>query len=137
MSSLTSSQTPQQLAAEWECEVAVIFGGERQAGPGARGQLRLDVAGNQLVIEAKDTKHESFSVTTDMLEKALDRALGPASASPGVTPIVAIRLGAARRRLAVVDLDVLAGWLVQPPGLVPASSQDQLRATARTSSLLR
>ncbi len=137
MSLLTSDQTPQKLAAEWERDVAAIFGGVRQAGPGARGQLRLDVAGHQLVIEAKDTKHESFSVMTEMLEKALDRALGPASAAPGVTPIVAVRLGAARRRLAVVDLDVLAGWLAQPPGLVPASSQDKLRATARTSSLLR
>ena len=115
----------------------MIFGGKRQSGPGARGQLRLDVAGNHLMIECKDTKHESFSVTTEMLDKAFDRALGPASASPGVTPIVAVRLGVDRRRLAVVDLDVLAGWLAQSPGLVPASSQNQLRATARTSSLLR
>lgn len=128
--------TPQEKGAEWEIELARLVGGRRTTGSGNRSWAVCDINSGLLVIEAKHTDAESFRVTPAILDDIARQALGP-SAGSAASGILAIRVGAQKRRLAVVDLDELAGWLRAPPGLISATPNDELRARARTPSLLR
>lgn len=121
---------------EWEDDVARLYGGKRTTGSGNRSWTILDVNSGLLVIECKDSPPESFRVTPAILDDISRQALGP-SAGSAASGILAIRVGEQKRRLAVVDLDELVGWLRSPPGLIPATPNDELRARARTPSLLR
>jgi hypothetical protein len=53
------------------------------------------------------------------------------------TPLLAAQFGAEQQRVIVMDFDTFTSWLREPPALLPSSSQDQLRATARTPTMLR
>jgi hypothetical protein len=75
-------------------------------------------------------------VTETILDDIARQALGP-SAGSMASGVLAVRVGERQRRLAVVDLDELVGWLRTPPELLSATPQDRLRATARQPSLLR
>ena len=132
-----SSMTPQDRGRQWEQELCRLVGGRQSVGSGNQVNSVLDVGVNGLlVIEAKSTEHESFRVTTDLLEHVANQAGGMAAGSRADW-MLAIRLGAAQRRVALVDLDVLVGWLREPPGLLEATPRQRMRAAARAPSLLR
>lgn len=135
-SSYTLSMTPQEKGAEWERRVAALTGGRRTSGSGNRAWSICDINAGLVVMEAKHTDAESFRVTPQILDDIARQALGP-SAGSMASGVLAIRVGARGRRLAVVDLDELVGWLREPPGLFSSTPQDQLRARARRPSLLR
>lgn len=132
-----SDLTTHQLAARWEQQVASDLGGRRQPGSGNRVQAKLDVRAGLLIVECKYTSAESFRVTAELLDGVRSAALGPAGPDPSVTPLLAVELGESRRRVAVVEWDVLVDWMRSPPEIVPATSRDRLRAAARTPTLLR
>lgn len=128
--------TPQEKGAEWENEVASLTGGKRTTGSGNRAWSVCDINSGLVVIEAKHTDAESFRVTETILDDIARQALGP-SAGSAASGVLAVRVGERKRRLAVVDLDELVGWLREPPALLPSTPQDRLRASARVPSLLR
>jgi hypothetical protein len=128
--------TSQEKGADWEEVVAKLVDGKRTVGSGNRSWSVLDVNSGLLVIEAKHTNAESFRVTPQILDDIARQALGP-SAGSMASGVLAIRVGEQKRRLAVVDLDELVGWLRSPPELLPATPNERLRATARVPSLLR
>lgn len=128
--------TPQEKGAEWERQVAALTGGRRTTGSGNRSYSILDVNSGLLAVEAKHTDAESFRVTPQILDDIARQALGP-SAGSMASGVLAIRVGARGRRLAVVDLDELVGWLRSPPSLLPSTKNDELRARARIPSLFR
>jgi hypothetical protein len=134
---MISDLTTHQLAAQWESEIARDLGGRRQPGSGNKIQAKLDVRAGLLIVEAKDTSSESFRVTSTLLDDILSAAQGPSGVDPSITPLLAVRMGASKTHLGVVDWDTLVSWLRSPPNLIPATAQEQLRATARTPTLLR
>ncbi len=129
--------TVQKLAAEWEAEVAALVGGQTTPGSGNRMQARGDVGAFRLAVECKDTKHDSFQVTGDMLDEIASIAGTDADALAVLAVRMRAETGGRARRLAVIDLDALVDVLRAPPNLVPAAPQEQIRATARTPTLLR
>ncbi len=80
-----------------ERESAERFGGSTTRGSGS-GYEKGDVRIRGFVrIEAKTTKHRSFSVTTDMIDK-----LEAATFGSGEVPMIEVELELGRRRVFVV-----------------------------------
>lgn len=72
-------------APKQEREIASRIGGKPVSGSGC-GEVKGDVRKRKVVrIECKTTKHKSFSVTLDMLEK-----IEEAAASGGELPIIVV-----------------------------------------------
>lgn len=89
-----------------EKEIAERLGGRRTAASGSKdekGDVRLK---GVLRIEAKTTKHKSFSVTLDMIAQIEEAAL-----STGEMPVIAIEFNDGRgkkvKEVAVVPMYVL------------------------------
>lgn len=124
-------------ARELEEHVARLVGGHLQPGSGSGMTAKLDVASGTILWECKDTAAESFRVTAGLLDTVRAASTGSGVADGSIVPVLAVRVGAERRTYAVVDLDVLVGWLREPPALLPATPRERLRETARTPRLLR
>jgi hypothetical protein len=63
-------------ARKQEKELAVRLGGRRTAASGSKGEKGDVRVRGLLRVEAKTTKHKSFSVTLDMVNQIEDAALG-------------------------------------------------------------
>lgn len=130
--------TSQDRGRVFDYELASLIGGQRVRGSGNTVYAKLDAGvGGLIVVSGKHTDAESFRVTTDMLDEAVKAVLGPEAPHSGVDSFVVVQLGEARRRVAVVDLDLLLSWIRTPPDIVPATSQETLRATTRVPPLFR
>lgn len=139
---MATDQTAQDLGRAWDREVARRTGGRAHPGSG-NGVLQLDSRTGLLLIEAKLTSHASISLSPAMLEQARAAVVGPEAMTGGYDSILALKVGAtsssdlAGPALAVVDLDLLISWLRSPPEIVASTKRDDLRATARTPSIMR
>lgn len=129
-------KTPQELGYEWEQDLARLVGGRVQKGSGSQVHIPLDVAGHTIIWSAKHTIHNSFSVSKKIIDEARLSVQGPAAASLDRIDILAYKMGDGTMR-ADLDLLQMLAWIREPPALIPASKQDQIRATARTPGLLR
>ncbi len=84
-------------ARDQEKSVAKRVGGRRTKRSGAgdeKGDVRLN---GKLRIECKTTKHSSFRVTTDMIDKIED-----AACSAGELPVIEIELEGGKRKCLVL-----------------------------------
>lgn len=132
-----TDKTPQQLGYEWEEKVSKDFDAPIQTGSGNRVYAPLDVAGRRFLISAKNTIHQSFSLSKKVFEEAVEKTVGTKSAGgTDVIPIVAVRLGDGTE-IAVLPMEDLIALMKAPPELIESSKQDNIRHTARTPSLLR
>lgn len=135
-------ETAQDLGRAWDREVARRTGGRVHPGSGNR-ILQLDARTGLLLIEAKLTSAESIRLSPAMLEQARAAVVGPESMTGGYDSILALKVGAtssgdlAGPALAVVDLDLLLSWIRTPPQIVASTKREDLRATARTPSIMR
>lgn len=127
---------PQERGKRFEEYVAKTTNGRRTPGSGNRPTSILDINSGLLVIECKSTLAESFRVTEKILDDIARQALGP-SAGSMATGALAIEVGVRQRHLLLVDYEEALSWLRRPPELLPATSNERLRATARRPSLLR
>ncbi len=126
----------QNRGREWEREVAALVGGKLQPGSGNRVEAQLDVSSGLLLCECKHTDAASFSLSSKVWDAVREASSGSSSATYAQT-MLAVRLGATGHRLGVVDLDTLVEWLRQPPALLSATQNSELRRLARTPTLLR
>ena len=84
-----------------EKEVAEKIKGRRTKGSGA-GWTKGDVRSDKFIVEAKSTKHKSFRITIDLIEKLEADAFGSDK-----IPIFAIELENGRKKCYVVLEDVI------------------------------
>lgn len=132
-----TDKTPQQLGYEWEEIVADKFGASIQTGSGNRVFAPLDVSGRRFLISAKNTIHQSFSLSKKVFDEAVEKVLGTKSAGGADTiPIVCIRFSDGTE-IAALPMDDLIDMMKAPPELIETTKQENIRATARRSSLLR
>lgn len=91
-----------------ERELATRLGGKITPRSGAGGFQKGDVRINGIArLEAKTTKHASFSVTAEMIQKVEDAAM-----TAGEVPILVIEIQGGARSVAVIPmwaLDLLLG----------------------------
>jgi Holliday junction resolvase len=99
-----------QRSREQERECAEKFGGKVTKGSGS-GYQKADVQAELVRVEAKTTKHDSFRVTVDMIEKLEADAFGA-----DVIPMLEIELGLGKKKVYVVP-----DWAVEM--LVDASKK--------------
>lgn len=125
------SETPQDRGREWERNLARIVGAQLVKGSGNTFYARGDVRGREIIWSAKHTDHLSSPVNNAVIADARSMALGPTGTNHGALDIVAYQIGNGVMR-ADLDLRELVEMLKAPPELIPASSQDNLRYTART-----
>jgi hypothetical protein len=127
----------QRLGYEWEEIVAVEFDADLQTGSGNRVFAPLDVSGKRFLISAKNTVHQSFSLTKKVFDEAVEKVLGTKAAGGTDTiPLICIRLSDGTR-IAALPMDDLIDMMKAPPELIEATKIENIRHTARTSSLLR
>lgn len=131
-----ADKTPQELGYEWDRELARIIQGQAHKGSGNRFYQKLDASGHELVVSGKHTTHASFSITDADLDEVVRGAYGPEAIKPDVIPILAVKLGTGRM-VAALDLMQLIAWIAAPPELIPATKQDQVRATVKVPPYLR
>jgi hypothetical protein len=133
-----TEKTSQELGRDFDYELADLIGGKRVKGSGNRSYAKLDARGTQIAVEGKYTDAESFRVTEGLLDKIARAVLGPeATYSSDVAAFLVVKIGPNGRPKAVIDLALLLEWIASPPELVEATSQDRLRATAKTPPFLR
>lgn len=128
--------TPQEKGYEWEREGARLVGGQLQRGSGNRCYARLDVSGYEILWSFKHTEHASFRVSREIIDEARMATNGPEGIKPNTIDIIAYKLGDGTMR-GDLDLMQLIAWIREPPALIPATRQDQLRATAKRPPYLR
>lgn len=128
--------TSQDRGRQWDHELAGLVGGQRVKGSGNGVAFKLDVGVRGLIVfEGKHTDAESFRVTPEILDQVRNAVSGPASTYVSAEAILAIRLGVAQRRFALVELDTLIEWLKAPPEILTSTKMEGLRAGARASRL--
>jgi hypothetical protein len=129
--------TPQELGRQWERDGVKIVGGSLVKGSGnayyARGDLKN---GGEIVWSFKYASHMTSPVNGPVIEDARTMALGPTGTNFGAVDVIAYKLGDGTMR-ADLDLMQLIAWIKEPPTIVAATPQDNLRHTARTPSILR
>jgi hypothetical protein len=69
--------TPQQAGRDYELELVQRYGGTPQPASGATARYKLDWKLGKLLVSAKRTKHESFSLKAADLRETLAGAQGP------------------------------------------------------------
>lgn len=127
--------TPQEKGRQWDADFAALAQGKQTKGSGNRPMWILDASFGPIVTECKWTGGESYRVTRDLLDGVFSQAFGPASASQS-EPMIALKFEDGPM-LSIVRLETQLDWLRSPPEIIPATSNERLRATARRPSLLR
>lgn len=123
----------------WDRELARRMGGRPTRGSGNRVYSRLDAGSGLIIGSGKHTDADSFRVTAAMVDEATRAVMGPEAMQGGYQSFLAVHMGLdlSGPALALVDLDTLLEWIREPPGLLQATRQDQIRATARVPPFLR
>jgi hypothetical protein len=131
-----SDLTPQEEGYAWERQGAADLGAQLQVGSGNRSYAPLDAAGYELLVSFKYTGAIRSPIDKQAIEEARAAVLGARSASPGRIDIIGYKLGDGTRR---ADLDWMQfiAWIKEPPTLVPATKQENLRHSARLPSSAR
>jgi len=83
-------RTPQQIGRDYEFELAERYGGTPQPASGAGPRFKLDCKLGSLLVSAKRTTHESYSLKAAEMREALAGAQGPGGR--GEVPAMAIRM---------------------------------------------
>lgn len=131
------SQTAQDRGRAFDYELASLIGGRRQVGSGNQVYAKLDASNGEILVSGKHTDAESLRLTPEMMDEAVRAVLGPEAPHSGVDSFIVAQIGESRRHLAIVDLDLLLEWIKSPPAIVPATSQESLRASIRRPPLAR
>ena len=129
----------QERGYEWDRELARRIGGKAHKGSGNRPYQVLDASVGSLVISGKHTDAESMRLTAGVVDEATRAVLGPESAAAGRSSLIAVHFGfdMSGPALAVADLDTVLSWLKSPPQIIPASTQESVRASIRMPPSMR
>lgn len=99
------TQTPQERGYDFEDRWAAVFGVKPTKGSGSLWYAKLDVSTGEIIFSLKHTDHESFRVTTGMLEEALAAVLGPMGKGLNTIPAMGIEVGEAHHQFVVLPAD--------------------------------
>lgn len=130
-------KTPQQRGYDFEDAWADLFGTSVQKGSGNLWYAKLDVPSGQMIWSLKHTDAESFRVTGDMIEEAIQAVYGPMGRGLGTIPAWAIQVGKDRRRLAMMEANDLVKLLTEGVTVRQPSKGEVKRARANMTALER
>lgn len=77
---------------KFEKDTEKDFSGRRTIGSGNRWFDRMDVGTRKILLSCKETGHNSFRITQDDLQEAIDAVEGPGGAGGEIIPGWAIRI---------------------------------------------
>jgi hypothetical protein len=130
-------KTPQQRGYDFEEAWADLFGSSVQKGSGNLWYAKLDVPTGQMIWSLKHTDAESFRLTGDMIDEAVEAVYGPMGKGLGTIPAWAIQVGKARRRLVVVEAADFVKLVTEGVSIRQPSKGEVKRARASMTSLER
>lgn len=130
-------RTAQERGYDFEDDWADLFGSKVQKGSGNLWYAKLDVPTGQMIWSLKHTDAESFRVTPEMIEEAIEAVYGPMGKGLGIIPAWAIRVGQKRRRLAMMEADDLIKILTEGVTIRQPSKGEVKRTRASMSALER
>lgn len=134
-----ADKTPQELGFAWDYEVARRAGGRRQSGSGNRPYAQLDAATGLVLMSGKLTVADSIRVSNSMIDEATRAVAGPEAMTGGYDSVLVLNIGGDINgpAVAVLDFELLLSWMKAPPGIIPATKHEEMRATSRVPPFLR